>query len=80
MICISKKRQKIIDKLKLIPKNNKFTSNQSTKFRTNNWVEINDDRLGRYEEKNLKFKSLILNVSLCDYSDVYTRWKKNSSC
>ena len=33
------------------------TPNQPTKFRTKNWIEINDDARGTY--------------SLCDYSDTY---------
>ena len=28
------------------------TSNQLSKFRTKNWVEINDDRNGTYDKKS----------------------------
>ena len=35
------------------------TPNQPTKFRTKNWVEMNDDSRRTY------------NSSLCDYSDAY---------
>ena len=42
------------------------TPNPSTKFRTKNWVEINDDARGTY-----KFKTSMLKSSLCDYSDAY---------
>ena len=32
------------------------TSNQPSKFRTRNWVEINDDASGRYDKKVLSLK------------------------
>ena len=32
-------------------------SNQLSKFKRNNWVEIDDDKDGTYDKKNLKFKS-----------------------
>ena len=45
------------------------TSNQSSEFRTNNWVEINDDvRETCNEDSQIKFKTSMLK-SLCDYSD-----------
>ena len=46
-------------------------TNQSCKFRTKNWVEINDDRHGAYDKINFRFKTVMLNASLCDYSDAY---------
>ena len=49
------------------------TPNQSSKFRTKNWVEINDDARGTYNTNSqIKFKTSMLNSSLCDYSDAYT--------
>ena len=45
-------------------------SNQPSKFRTRNWVEINDESRGAYNV-NIKFKTIMLNSSLCDYSDAY---------
>ena len=46
--------------------------NQSTKFRTKNWVEINDDSRGTYNTNSqIKFKTLMLRSSLYDYSDAY---------
>ena len=49
-----------------------YTPNQSTKFRTKNWVEINDDSRGTYNMSiQIKFKILMLRTSLCDYSDTY---------
>ena len=47
------------------------TSNQPFEFRTKNWVEIIDFRNGSYDEKSLKFKTAMVNTSLCSYSDVY---------
>ena len=48
------------------------TANQSTKFRTKNWVEINDDSRGTYNTNSqIKFKIAMLMSSLCDYSDAH---------
>ena len=48
------------------------TSNQSSKFRTRNWVEINDESRGAYNvNSQIKFKTIMLKSSLCDYSDAY---------
>ena len=48
------------------------TPNQSTKFRTKNWVYINYDVRGTYnKDSQIKFKASILKSSLRDYSDVY---------
>ena len=46
------------------------TSNQPSKFRTKNWIEINDDSRGMYNTNSqTKFKNLMLNSSLCNYSE-----------
>ena len=45
------------------------TSNQPSKFRTGNWVEINDESRGRYTSNDIKFKTTILRSNLCDYDD-----------
>ena len=46
-------------------------SNQPSKFRTKNWVEINDESRGVYNvNSQIKFKTAMLKSSLCDYSDV----------
>ena len=48
------------------------TSNKSSKFRTRNCVEINDDISGVYSpNKKIRFKPAMLRSSLCDYSDAY---------
>ena len=41
-----------------------------SKFRTRNWVEINDEARDTYSHnKQIKFKTSMLRSSLCDYSD-----------
>ena len=46
--------------------------NKTSKFRTRNWVEINDESRGTYnDDKQIKFKTAMLKSSLCDYSDAY---------
>ena len=55
-------------------------SNKPSKFRTRNWVEINDDLRGVYSpNKQIRFKTAMLRSSLCDYSDVYILVKGNIS-
>ena len=47
-------------------------SNKISKFRTKNWVEINDESKGTYDVgSEIKFETAILKSSLCDYSDAY---------
>ena len=47
-------------------------SNKPSKFRTRNWVEINDDiRRGYSPNKQIRFKTAMLRSSLCDYSDAH---------
>ena len=48
------------------------TPNQPTKFKTKNWVEMNDDSRRTYNTNSqVKFKTSMLRSSLCDYSDAY---------
>ena len=53
------------------------TTNQSSKFRTRNWVEINNESRADYNDNNednnnnIKFKTTMIRSSLCDYSDAY---------
>ena len=48
------------------------TSNQPSKFRTKNWVEINDESWRAYNvNSQIKFKTTMLKSSLCFYSDTY---------
>ena len=48
------------------------TSNQLSKFRTKNWIEINDQSRGVYNvNSDIRFKITMLKSSLCNYSDAY---------
>ena len=43
------------------------TPSQSFKFKTKNWVEINDESRGTYNKDNqIRFKASMLRSSLCD--------------
>ena len=45
-------------------------SNQPSKFKTKNWVEINDESRGIYSvNSQITFKTTMLKSILCDYSD-----------
>ena len=44
--------------------------NQPSKFRTRNWVEINDESKGKYNS-NIKFKTSMTRSNSCNYSDPY---------
>ena len=46
--------------------------NQPSKFKTRNWVEINDESRGTYTGNSIKFKTTMLRSNLCDYADAYT--------
>ena len=46
-------------------------SNQPSKFRTRNWVEINDKSRATYTGNNIKFKTTMLRSNLSDYADAY---------
>ena len=49
------------------------TPNQPSKFKTKNWVEINDESRGRYNANSqIKLKTTMLKSSLCDYGDAHT--------
>ena len=53
-------------------------SNQPSRFRTRNWVEINDNARGNYfSTKQIRFKTSMLRSSLCDYGDAYKLLKGN---
>ena len=55
-------------------------SNQPSKFRTKNRVEINDESRGTYSvNRQIDFKTSMLRYSLCDYSDAYILVKGNIS-
>ena len=44
-------------------------SNQPSKFKTRNWVEISDKSRGTYTGNDIKFKTTMLRSNLCDYAD-----------
>ena len=48
------------------------TLDQPSKFRTKNWVEINDESEESYSTgSDIKFKTTMLRSNLCDYADAY---------
>ena len=51
-------------------------SSKPSKFKSRNWVEINEARGTYSPNKQIKFKTM-LRSSLCDYSDVYILVKGN---
>ena len=52
-------------------------SNKPSKFKTRNWVEINDEARGTYSpNKQIKFKTM-LRFSLYEYGDAYILVKGN---
>ena len=47
-------------------------SNQPSKFRTKNWIEMNDQSNGVYNtNKDIRFKTTMLKSSLYDYSNAW---------
>ena len=68
-------RQKIIDDQKIINLLDN-TPNQPSKFKTKNWVEINDESQETYNEDNqIRFNTSMLRSSVCNYSNAYTLFK-----
>ena len=52
------------------------TTNQTSKFRTRNCIEINNESRGYYNDNNddnnnISFKATMIRSSLCDYNDAY---------
>ena len=46
-------------------------SNQPSKFRIRNWIEINVESRGTYTGNDIRFKITMLRYNLCDYADAY---------
>ena len=42
------------------------TTNHPSKFRTKNWIEINDELKGRYDNINIRFIRSMIRSNLCD--------------
>ena len=52
------------------------TTYQPSKFRTRNWIEINDKSRGTYNaNSNITSKVSTIKSKLCDYSDAYIHVK-----
>ena len=47
------------------------TSDNLSKFRKRNWVEINNEWRGNYANSDIRFKTAMLISNLCDYADLY---------
>ena len=45
--------------------------NQPFKFRRREWVDINVESQGKYDNGNIKFKMSMIRSILCDYNDGY---------
>ena len=54
-------------------------SNKPSKFRTRNWVELNDEIRGAYSNKQIRFKTAMLRSSFCHFRDAYIFVKRNIS-
>ena len=51
-------------------------SSEPSKFKTKNWVQVNDESRGTYNvNSQIKFKTSMLKSSSCDYSDAYILFK-----
>ena len=52
------------------------TTNQPSKFKTKNWVEMNDESRETYSANgDIRFKTLMLRSHLHDFSDSYIHVK-----
>ena len=47
------------------------TSDNLSKSRPRNWVEINDESRGNYANSDIRFKTTMPRSNLCDYKDSY---------
>ena len=41
------------------------TTNQPSKFKTRNWVEINDESKGKDDNSNIRFKTYMIRSNFC---------------
>ena len=53
------------------------TTNQASKFRPRNWVKINDESTGKYDNSNIRFKMSLIRSNLCGYSNAFILVKGN---
>ena len=42
------------------------TSDNLSRFRTRNWVDMNDESRGNYANSDIRFKNTMLRSNLCD--------------
>ena len=47
------------------------TSDNLSKFKTRNWLEINNESKRNYTNSEIRFKTTMLRSDLCDYADSY---------
>ena len=47
------------------------TTNKPSNCRTTNWVEINDESRGSYNNSKIRFKASMIRSNVCDYSGAY---------
>ena len=47
------------------------TPNQPSKFKTRNWVKINDESRETCTSNDIEFKTTMLSSNSCDYADAY---------
>ena len=47
------------------------TSDNLSKFRRRNWIEINGESRGNYTNGDIKFKTTMLRSNICDYANSY---------
>ena len=47
------------------------TSDNRSKFKARNWIEINDESIGNYTNTDIRFKTTMLRSNLCNYADSY---------
>ena len=47
-------------------------TNRPSKFRTRNWVEVNDESRGKYDSSIIRFKTPMIRSNLYHYIDAYT--------
>ena len=52
-------------------------TNQSSKFKTKNWVEINYESKEKYNNSDIRFKTSMIRLNLYDFSDPYILVKGN---
>ena len=55
------------------------TRNQPSKFRTRNWIEINDESKGRCDNSNIRFKTSTIRSNLRNYRNAYILVLRNYS-